>query len=56
MSNSSIEGRIRGLEERLENELRVQGEGNYHNQGGLGASRPGNSRRPRPRKYSLHSF
>lgn len=56
MSNSTIEGRIRGLEERLENELRVQGDGNYHNQGGLGPSRPGNSRRPRPRKYPRHSY
>lgn len=51
MSNSTIEKRIRGLEEKLENELRVQGEGNYHNPSGVGPSRPGNSKRPKPREY-----
>ncbi|XP_034823948.1 dual specificity mitogen-activated protein kinase kinase 7-like isoform X1 [Maniola hyperantus] len=45
MSESSIEGKLRGLQERLENELRM---GAFHNQGGLGAPRSGSSRRPRP--------
>lgn len=56
MSNSSIDGRLRGLEERFKNELRVQGEGNYHNQGGLGSPRPGSSKRPKPREYLRHSY
>ncbi|KAL4721123.1 hypothetical protein ACJJTC_009403 [Scirpophaga incertulas] len=47
MSNSTIEGKIKGLEERLENEMRIHREGGIH-QGGLGASRPGSGRRPRP--------
>ncbi|XP_045761655.1 dual specificity mitogen-activated protein kinase kinase 7-like isoform X2 [Maniola jurtina] len=45
MSESSIEGKLRGLQERIENELRM---GAIHNQGGLGAPRSGSSRRPRP--------
>ncbi|CAH0405727.1 unnamed protein product [Chilo suppressalis] len=48
MSNSTIERKIKGLEERFENEMRIHREGGIHNQGGLGASKPGISRRPRP--------
>ncbi|XP_063830842.1 dual specificity mitogen-activated protein kinase kinase 7-like [Ostrinia nubilalis] len=48
MSNSTIEKKLKGLEERFENEMRIQREGGIHNQGGLGASRPGSGRRPRP--------
>ncbi|CAH2242471.1 jg20455 [Pararge aegeria aegeria] len=47
MSESSIEGKLRGLQERLKNEM-CNREGAFHNQGGLGASRSGSSRRPRP--------
>lgn len=46
---SNIEGRLKGLQERFENELRSRREG-LHNQGGLGASKSGSTRRPRPRK------
>ncbi|KAJ2946690.1 hypothetical protein O0L34_g12750 [Tuta absoluta] len=50
MSNSSIEGRLKGLQERFENEMRIQSQRdrNLHNQGGLPVSRPGSGRRPRP--------
>lgn len=51
MSNSSIEGRLKGLQERFENEMRIRRDGGFHNQGGLGTPRPGSGRRPRPRKY-----
>lgn len=51
MSNSSIEGKLKGLQERFENEMRRRGEGGFNNQSGIGTSRPGSSRRPRPRKY-----
>ncbi|CAH2100373.1 unnamed protein product [Euphydryas editha] len=44
---SNIEGRLKGLQERFENELRSRREG-LHNQGGLGASKSGSTRRPRP--------
>ncbi|XP_050356145.1 dual specificity mitogen-activated protein kinase kinase 7-like isoform X1 [Nymphalis io] len=44
---SNIEGRLKGLQERFENELRIRREG-LHNQGGLGAPKTGNTRRPRP--------
>lgn len=52
MSNSTIEKKLKGLEERFENEMRIHREGGIHNQGGLGASRPGSGRRPRPRKHT----
>ncbi|CAB3259258.1 unnamed protein product [Arctia plantaginis] len=48
MSNSSIEGKLKGLQERFENEMRRRGEGGFNNQSGIGTSRPGSSRRPRP--------
>ncbi|KAJ8734507.1 hypothetical protein PYW08_013757 [Mythimna loreyi] len=49
MSNSSIEGKLKGLQERFENEMRIQREGGFNNQGGIGAPRPGSGRtRPRP--------
>ncbi|XP_049885342.1 dual specificity mitogen-activated protein kinase kinase 7-like isoform X5 [Pectinophora gossypiella] len=48
MSNSSIEGRLKGLQERFENEMRIRRDSNIHNQGGLQASRPGSGRRPKP--------
>lgn len=52
MSNSSIEGKLKGLQERFENEMRIRREGGFNNQGGIGAPRPGSGRsRPRPRKY-----
>ncbi|XP_046967912.1 dual specificity mitogen-activated protein kinase kinase 7-like isoform X3 [Vanessa cardui] len=44
---SNIEGRLKGLQERFENELRIRREG-LHNQGALGAPKTGNTRRPRP--------
>lgn len=49
MSDSTIEGRLKGLQDRLQNELRIRREGAFHNEGGLGA--PRSTRRPRPRKY-----
>lgn len=52
MSNGSIEGRLKGLQERFENEMRIHGEGGFHNPGALGAPRPGSGRRPRPRKHT----
>ncbi|CAH0600827.1 unnamed protein product [Chrysodeixis includens] len=49
MSNSSIEGKLKGLQERFENEMRIRREGGFNNQGGIGAPRPGSGRsRPRP--------
>ncbi|XP_045452100.1 dual specificity mitogen-activated protein kinase kinase 7-like [Melitaea cinxia] len=51
---SNIEGRLKGLQERFENELRSRREG-LHNQGGLGASKSGSTRRPRPRKSAMFS-
>lgn len=48
MSESSIEAKVRGLQERFENELRIR-DGAFR-QGGLGAPRSGSGRRPRPRK------
>ncbi|XP_073951409.1 dual specificity mitogen-activated protein kinase kinase 7-like isoform X2 [Choristoneura fumiferana] len=45
MSNHTIEGKLKGLEERIQNELRVRKEGPFH-QGALGPSRPGSGRRP----------
>ncbi|XP_072935306.1 dual specificity mitogen-activated protein kinase kinase 7-like isoform X2 [Epargyreus clarus] len=48
MSNSSIEGKLKGLQERLENELRVRRDGAIHNPGGLGTPKPGSQRRIRP--------
>lgn len=48
MSNNTIDGRLKGLEEKMFNEMRNQREGAFHSQGGLGSSRP--TRRPRPRK------
>ncbi|CAG9783294.1 unnamed protein product [Diatraea saccharalis] len=47
MSNSTIERKLKGLEERFEKEMRIHREDGILNQGGLG-SRPGSSRRPRP--------
>lgn len=47
MSHNSIDGRLKGLEERIGNEMRNQREGGFHGQLGLGSAR----RRPRPRKY-----
>lgn len=47
MSKSTIEGKLRGLEQRLENEKRIR-EGGYHGQAGIAGSRHGNNRRPRP--------
>nr|XP_032510617.1 dual specificity mitogen-activated protein kinase kinase 7-like isoform X2 [Danaus plexippus plexippus] len=46
MSDSTIEGRLKGLQDRLQNELRIRREGAFHNEGGLGA--PRSTRRPRP--------
>ncbi|GBP08297.1 hypothetical protein EVAR_78778_1 [Eumeta japonica] len=48
MSNNSIEGKIKGLEERLENEKRHRREGAFHNQGTINSPKPGSVRRPRP--------
>ncbi|CAF4837553.1 unnamed protein product [Pieris macdunnoughi] len=49
MSNTSLEGKLKVLQERFENELRVRREDAIHNQGGLGAARAGGqTRRPRP--------
>lgn len=52
MSNSSIEGKLKGLQERFENEMRFRRDGAF-NQGGMGTPRPGSARRPRPREYLL---
>lgn len=43
MSNSSIEGKLKGLQERFENEMR-RSEGGFNNQSGIGTPR----RRPKP--------
>lgn len=52
MSNSSIEGKLKGLQERFENEMRIRREGGFNNQGGIGTPRPGGGRtRPKPREY-----
>ncbi|XP_050553251.1 dual specificity mitogen-activated protein kinase kinase 7 isoform X5 [Spodoptera frugiperda] len=49
MSNSSIEGKLKGLQERFENEMRIRREGGFNNQGGIGTPRPGGGRtRPKP--------
>ncbi|XP_022127894.1 dual specificity mitogen-activated protein kinase kinase 7 isoform X2 [Pieris rapae] len=48
MSNTSLEGKLKVLQERFENELRVRREDAIHSQGGLGAARAGGTRRPRP--------
>uniref|UniRef100_A0A2A4J6R7 mitogen-activated protein kinase kinase n=1 Tax=Heliothis virescens TaxID=7102 RepID=A0A2A4J6R7_HELVI len=49
MSRSSIEGKLKGLQERFENEMRIEREGGFNNQGGIGTPRPGSGRsRPRP--------
>ncbi|XP_041974426.1 dual specificity mitogen-activated protein kinase kinase 7-like isoform X2 [Aricia agestis] len=48
MSNTSLEGKLKRLEESFKNEMRIGREGPLHNQGGLGAPRTGNARRPRP--------
>ncbi|XP_037300471.1 LOW QUALITY PROTEIN: serine/threonine-protein kinase dst3 [Manduca sexta] len=48
MSNSSIEGKIKGLQERFDNEMRIRREGGFSSQGGIGVSRPGNGRRTKP--------
>ncbi|XP_063633405.1 dual specificity mitogen-activated protein kinase kinase 7-like isoform X2 [Cydia splendana] len=46
MSNHTIDGKLKGLEERFQNELRMRKEGSFHSQGALGSSRPGSGRRP----------
>lgn len=48
MSNSSIEGKLKGLQERFENEMRRRGEGGFNNQSAMGPPRPGSGKRPRP--------
>ncbi|XP_050663839.1 dual specificity mitogen-activated protein kinase kinase 7-like isoform X2 [Leptidea sinapis] len=50
MSNTSIEGKLKGLQERFENELRIRNRSEaFHNHGGLGSSKSGRSnQRPRP--------
>lgn len=57
MSNSSIEGRLKGLQERFENEMRIRS--GFSSPGGIGAPRPGGGQRQRPRKYfasDLYNF
>lgn len=49
MSNSSIEGKLKVLQDRFDNEIRMRREGGFNNQSGVG-SRPGSGRRPKPRK------
>ncbi|XP_053601058.1 dual specificity mitogen-activated protein kinase kinase 7-like isoform X2 [Plodia interpunctella] len=49
MSRSTIEGKLRGLEQRLQNEMRISG---FPSPGGVGASRNGNTRRPRPTMFA----
>ncbi|XP_060810236.1 dual specificity mitogen-activated protein kinase kinase 7 isoform X2 [Amyelois transitella] len=49
MSKSTIEGKLRGLEQRFQNEMRISG---FSSPGGIGASRNGNTRRPRPTMFA----
>ncbi|XP_045542626.1 dual specificity mitogen-activated protein kinase kinase 7 isoform X2 [Papilio machaon] len=41
MSNSSIDEKLKGLQERLQNEMRTRGDGGLQNQGGLGTPKSG---------------
>lgn len=50
MSNSSIEGRLKGLQERFENEMRIRSTFTSPG-GGMNIPRPGGGQRQRPRKY-----
>lgn len=50
MSNGSIEGRLKGLQDRFENEMRIRS--GFSSPGsGTGVPRPGGGQRRRPRKY-----
>ncbi|XP_028029549.1 dual specificity mitogen-activated protein kinase kinase 7-like isoform X3 [Bombyx mandarina] len=57
MSNSSIEGKIQGLQERLD-EMRIRREGGLSSQGGIGTARPGNvpPNRVRPKLPPMFSI
>lgn len=50
MSNNSIDEKLKGLQERLQNEMRTRGDGGLQNQGGLGTPKSG-GRKFRPCKY-----